>query len=509
MKAYLIARVSTDDQKDALPAQIYRLQDYADKEFTSSLLCQFQESAFKEGRKQFAEIITRIQAELDIVAVVFDKIDRFSRDSSADETRALRKLCHAGKIEIHFISDHLKLNARSSANEWFMLGIGETTAEHYSRIVSDNVRRRFEQMRRDGLWTGEAPYGYKNVTQVDGKKWIEIDKFEAQVVEAIYKHYATGVSSMKLIRKHLKSEFGVKLATAQIYRILTNTFYKGEMCVEGKLYPHKYERIISEKLFAKVEAVREGYNVKPAIYAGLPYPYRGLITCADCGRRITFEQKKDGKYIYGHCTQTGGKHGASYVNEKALTKQLKETIRKIAIPEQAYIEVSQKVKALKKQDSSKHADRLATLNAEIKKYELRIENMYDDKVDGNISPEFYEKKRQEYASKIETLTKRRNKIELMAKDNLSTIAHLLKLSKHAPKLFEKGGIDKKRALLKLIHSNLELSGKLLRSTLRFPFNKIAECNENGNWLGRRDSNPRMPVPKTGALPLGHAPLTRR
>lgn len=25
------------------------------------------------------------------------------------------------------------------------------------------------------------------------------------------------------------------------------------------------------------------------------------------------------------------------------------------------------------------------------------------------------------------------------------------------------------------------------------------------WLGRRDSNPRMPVPKTGALPLGDAP----
>ena len=26
------------------------------------------------------------------------------------------------------------------------------------------------------------------------------------------------------------------------------------------------------------------------------------------------------------------------------------------------------------------------------------------------------------------------------------------------------------------------------------------------WLGRRDSNPRMPVPKTGALPLGDAPI---
>ena len=27
------------------------------------------------------------------------------------------------------------------------------------------------------------------------------------------------------------------------------------------------------------------------------------------------------------------------------------------------------------------------------------------------------------------------------------------------------------------------------------------------WLGRRDSNPRMPGPKPGALPLGDVPLT--
>jgi hypothetical protein len=27
------------------------------------------------------------------------------------------------------------------------------------------------------------------------------------------------------------------------------------------------------------------------------------------------------------------------------------------------------------------------------------------------------------------------------------------------------------------------------------------------WLGRRDSNPRMPGPKPGALPLGHVPMT--
>ena len=29
------------------------------------------------------------------------------------------------------------------------------------------------------------------------------------------------------------------------------------------------------------------------------------------------------------------------------------------------------------------------------------------------------------------------------------------------------------------------------------------------WLGWRDSNPRMPEPKSGALPLGDTPMARR
>lgn len=33
-----------------------------------------------------------------------------------------------------------------------------------------------------------------------------------------------------------------------------------------------------------------------------------------------------------------------------------------------------------------------------------------------------------------------------------------------------------------------------------------ELSENtGDWLGWLDSNQRMPVPKTGALPLGYTP----
>ena len=47
MKAFLIARVSTEDQLDALPAQIYRLKEYGESNFSAYELIEFQESAYK------------------------------------------------------------------------------------------------------------------------------------------------------------------------------------------------------------------------------------------------------------------------------------------------------------------------------------------------------------------------------------------------------------------------------------------------------------------------------
>lgn len=49
-----------------------------------------------------------------------------------------------------------------------------------------------------------------------------------------------------------------------------------------------------------------------------------------------------------------------------------------------------------------------------------------------------------------------------------------------------------------LQNNDENRGKTKRANL------IQEIRST--WLGRRDSNPRMPGPKPGALPLGDGPL---
>ena len=60
MKAIILARVSTDEQKEAgnsLPSQIARLEKYSiDKGFDIIKRVQFDESAWKEKRKEFGEI---------------------------------------------------------------------------------------------------------------------------------------------------------------------------------------------------------------------------------------------------------------------------------------------------------------------------------------------------------------------------------------------------------------------------------------------------------------------
>ena len=79
MKAFLIARVSTDDQSDALPGQIYRLKDYAARKDLDYELFEIKESAYKGNRASFKDIIDQIVSEPDVSILVFDKMTKGPR----------------------------------------------------------------------------------------------------------------------------------------------------------------------------------------------------------------------------------------------------------------------------------------------------------------------------------------------------------------------------------------------------------------------------------------------
>ena len=92
MKAFLLARVSTDDQKDARPAQTYRLTEYAKRMGYQFELTEIKESAYKDTRNEFKNVVDEIKLCQEKAFVVFDKIDRYTRDSSSEQVRILQNL---------------------------------------------------------------------------------------------------------------------------------------------------------------------------------------------------------------------------------------------------------------------------------------------------------------------------------------------------------------------------------------------------------------------------------
>lgn len=152
MKAIIIARVSTEEQKEAgnsLPAQTARLKSYCERK-GYKIIKQFSydESAYKKNRKDFDKILDFVLSQKEIVAVCFDKVDRLSRNVFDKRVSALYEKALKDEVELHFPSDGQVINSKISATEKFQFSISLGLAKYYSDAISDNVKRAQEQMLR-------------------------------------------------------------------------------------------------------------------------------------------------------------------------------------------------------------------------------------------------------------------------------------------------------------------------------------------------------------------------
>ncbi len=143
-------------------------------------------------------------------------------------------------------------------------------ARSYVLQLSDNVKRKFEQKRRNGEWTGKAPIGYKNIGE-KGNKDIVPDPQTSHLIVKMFELYASGNHSTLTIRNEitkagLRSPKGKKLALSMVDHILNNPFYFGEMDCKSKLYPHKYKPLISKELFDRCQRIRKGWGITKDVY---------------------------------------------------------------------------------------------------------------------------------------------------------------------------------------------------------------------------------------------------
>lgn len=271
MKAILLARVSTEEQKDAgnsLPAQMHRLQEYCKRKgFDVVKVFSFDESAYKTKRDEFDKIIEFIEGTKEKVAVCFDKVDRFSRNVFDKRVSILYEKAVADQIELHFASEGQVISSSMSAVEKFQFGMSLGLAKYYSDAISDNMKRANEQMIRNGQWPSKAPIGYMNIADDNDKRTIILDIEKAHLVRKIFELYATGNESIKTLaikmkKLGLQSYESKTLVPSMVHHILNNPFYYGEMRYKKILYPHNYDKLISRQLYQKCQDIMTSYDKK-------------------------------------------------------------------------------------------------------------------------------------------------------------------------------------------------------------------------------------------------------
>ena len=493
MKAIILARVSTEEQKEAgnsLPAQIERLKNYCrSRDFKIAKVFSFDESAYKTKRDDFDKALEYLKSNKEKTVVCFDKVDRFSRNVFDKRVASLYDLAMKDKIELHFASDNLIITPDISATQKFHFNINLGLAKYYSDAISDNVKRAYENKIKKGEWIGKAHIGYINTKDENGNKDITPDPARAHFIVKIFEMYATGNYSLLLIRDKMK-KLGLKgtaqsdkpLTKSMIYNILKNPFYYGMMRIKGELYPHKYQCLISKALFDKCQEVMLGYHKKPFKYASKPFVLRGLIKCADCGCTITPETARG--HIYYSCTNYRRMHDKRiYVREEDLLAPIYDVLKNIQLSNEKIQEITEDLKKTHEAKNRFHEQSLTTLRKEYDQIENRISRMFDLRLDDqSITKDMFNKKLKEYKEKQAEIREEMGRYDQADEKFYLTANMVLNLAQKAEQIFESSEVSEKRQLLSFLLQNIKLQGKKLLFELKTPFDRVLEANKCSNLL---------------------------
>ncbi|MEX0748780.1 MAG: recombinase family protein [Candidatus Saccharimonadales bacterium] len=484
----LIARVSDVQQRKALPAQKQRLENYArtlnykDKEWRYH---EFDESAYKDARQKFASLIEdEIQSLNEQAIIVFDKIDRFTRDASQREVRIMGQLVEKDKIELHFPSDNLFISSSSPATDLFRLGIGMLLAKYYSDSSRDNVKRRFEQMLNDGIWVHRAPIGYQNIsipTSNPNKplKDIVVDEQRAHYIVKAFELRAIGMPYSLIAKELAKAGFTssktgkTTLSKGAVEAIINNKFYYGMMTQKGKDYPHNYAPLIDRALFNRCQLIKDKRKSMKTKWDSLNFNFSDILSCGKCGRTISPFQCK--RWVYLKCANS--KCSNPNTAESLVLGSMEALVKRINIPEKLLNKVIKELKDNHDDQQKYYSQSLLSVREEYDSIDKKIEMWFEKLVDEKISPEQHDKIVETLTNRQQQLNDRLNVLTRGNKDFLVTASYLLDLVSRVSELFQLADEGQRSKLLGFLVSNLKLNDKNLSYTVNYPFNLVIEEKE--------------------------------
>jgi DNA invertase Pin-like site-specific DNA recombinase len=238
--------------------------------------------------------------------VVTYKVDRLTR-SLSDFARLVELFDSKG---VSFVSVTQQFNTTTSMGR-LTLNVLLSFAQFEREVTAERIRDKIAASKKKGLWMGgPPPLGY----DVRDRKLV-VNTAEAEIVRTLFRLYLERgtvkalleeANRLRLVTKRRRYADGREtggrpFTRGNLYQLLANPLYVGEVSHKGTRYAGQHEAIINREMF---DAVRQSLDAnaarrRSATNAGAPSLLTGLVW-DETGDRLcpTHASKKGRRYRY-------------------------------------------------------------------------------------------------------------------------------------------------------------------------------------------------------------------
>ena len=294
-------------------------------------------SARNLKRPQIQSIIELIKAK-SIDILVIHNLDRLTR--SVKDLAYLIELLEEYSIELVSITE--SIDTTTPSGRTFILMIGVISQWEEDSISWRTKRGMAEALERGYYCKPRVPLGY--VRDPQDKRHLIIDEEKAEYIRYIFETVAKGIKTANEIYLDFKRKkvLGKKWGNDDVYRILKNQAYTGDVELFGKVYEGVIPAIITKEL-QKEALERVKLRSRKKKYQ---YPFRGILLCSECGSTLKCDsthKKIRGKVyrvyqyyfceccknrISQNCIQEQVEHKLSILLDKEHTKEIRKSFLK-------------------------------------------------------------------------------------------------------------------------------------------------------------------------------------
>lgn len=323
--------------------------------------------------------------------------------------------------------------------------------DYYLKDTSKKIRKVLRSKKERGEFLGfKAPYGY--LKDPNDKHKLIVDENIRPIIKKIFLLAYTGKSPRQIAdifsKEHIETPSvyanlnrGMKSTAYDLWcprtieEMLTNETYVGNM-TQGRrrkinykskkeirtpkeewiIIENTHEAIIDKKIFDTVGELLKKNKNKPT--GNNIMLLTGFMVCKECGHKIGINKSSDGKRYYCHCSYytAHSKYGLCTphsLNYKKLENLVLEEIRKMCKEYVDSTNFKERIEAARKKNDIKVKKQveISILEKKIRTNNSYIDKVYEDKLNGNIDIEMFNRLTTKYKDEIISLKKRIESIE--------------------------------------------------------------------------------------------------